>query len=165
MQKRLNRSRCRLGCGLGWAEGSKFNRIRRLRQCAPMRGHIGGDAALCQITLTTCSGFYQFSFHSMCCTCLSICFILYTFITFSNLKSCYYTLLHFSCDHCPVQTTTAASVLALSKSLCRTLVIIFRVRRSRGEIYIGHGRLCDCVSVCVSVCPSPHSHSTARTRM
>jgi len=37
----------------------------------------------------------------------------------------------------------------------------FRVRRSRVEMYSGHGRLC----VCVSVCPSPHSHTTARTRM
>ena len=32
-----------------------------------------------------------------------------------------------------------------------------RVRRSRGEMHIGHGRL--------SVCPLPHSHTTARTRM
>jgi len=39
--------------------------------------------------------------------------------------------------------------------------ITFRVRRSRGEMYIGHGRLC----VFVPVCPSPHSHITARTRM
>jgi len=39
--------------------------------------------------------------------------------------------------------------------------ITFRVRRSRGEMYIGHGRL----SVCVSVCPSPHSHTTIRTPM
>jgi len=38
-------------------------------------------------------------------------------------------------------------------------LITFRVRRSRGEMYIGHGRLC------VFVCPSPHSHTTARTRM
>jgi len=32
-------------------------------------------------------------------------------------------------------------------------VLTFRVRRSRGEIYIGQVRLC------VSVCPSPHSHT------
>jgi len=28
VQKRLNRSICRLGCGLGLTEGSMFNRIR-----------------------------------------------------------------------------------------------------------------------------------------
>jgi len=32
------------------------------------------------------------------------------------------------------------------------LVITFRVRRSRGEIYIGHGRLC----VCLSLAAFPH---------
>ena len=41
------------------------------------------------------------------------------------------------------------------------IVISFRVRRSRGEMYSGHGRLCVCVYV--SVCSSPHSHITART--
>ena len=35
------------------------------------------------------------------------------------------------------------------------------VWRSRGEMYSGHG----CLSVCVSTCPSLHSHATARTRM
>ena len=34
----------------------------------------------------------------------------------------------------------------------------FRVRRSRGEMYIGHGRLCVCVCVCVSVCLSVACH-------
>jgi len=29
--------------------------------------------------------------------------------------------------------------------------VTFRVRRSRGEMYIGHGRLCVCVSACLSV--------------
>jgi len=42
-------------------------------------------------------------------------------------------------------------------------VIIFRVRRSRGEMYIGHGRLCVRVSVCLSLAAFPHSH-TARIR-
>ena len=40
-------------------------------------------------------------------------------------------------------------------------LITSHVRRSRGEMYSCHGRLC----VCVSVCPLPHSHTTARTRM
>ena len=35
-----------------------------------------------------------------------------------------------------------------------TLMVTFRVRRSRGEIYSGHGRLC--VSVCLPVAPFPH---------
>ena len=33
-------------------------------------------------------------------------------------------------------------------------VITFRVRRSRGEMYIGHGRLSVCVCMCVCVCLS-----------
>ena len=33
-------------------------------------------------------------------------------------------------------------------------LITFRVRRNRGEMYIGHGRLCVCVCVCLSVCLS-----------
>ena len=41
----------------------------------------------------------------------------------------------------------------------------FLVSRRRREMYIGHGRLCVCPYVCVSVCPSPHAHTTARTRM
>ena len=42
-------------------------------------------------------------------------------------------------------------------------LITCRERRTRGETYIGHGRLCVCVSVCL--CPSPHSHTATRTRM
>jgi len=34
---------------------------------------------------------------------------------------------------------------------CRFYVITFPTRRSRGDMYIGHGRLCVCVCVCVSV--------------
>jgi len=59
-------------------------------------------------------------------------------------------------DMGPVLTTRNYTCLYL---------FIFRVRRSRGEMYIGHGRLCACLSVCLSVCPSPHSHTAARTRM
>ena len=43
-------------------------------------------------------------------------------------------------------------------------VITFRVSRRRREMYIGHARMCLTVSVC-AVCPSPHSHTTARTQM
>jgi len=39
--------------------------------------------------------------------------------------------------------------------------ITFCVKCSRSEMYIGHGRLC----VCLSVCPSPHSYTTAQTPM
>jgi len=41
------------------------------------------------------------------------------------------------------------------------LFITFRMSRRSREMYIGHARLC----VCVSVCLSPNSHTTARTRM
>ena len=37
-------------------------------------------------------------------------------------------------------------------------IITFRVKHSRNEMYITHGRLC--VYVCLSVCRSPHSHTT-----
>ena len=68
VQKRLKRSICRLGCGLGWAKGSRSSFVfTRWCQCAFMEGHIGanweiqlnclsadGDVVMCQITLTTC---------------------------------------------------------------------------------------------------------------
>ena len=41
----------------------------------------------------------------------------------------------------------------VSEALC---LVIFRVRRSRGEMYTGHGRLCVCMSVCLSVAAFPH---------
>jgi len=40
-------------------------------------------------------------------------------------------------------------------------LIALRVRRNRGEMYIGHARLRVCLSVCR---PLPYSHATARTR-
>jgi len=41
--------------------------------------------------------------------------------------------------------------------------ITFCVSRRPREMYCGHARLCVCLSVCV--CPRPHAHSIARTRM
>ena len=42
VQKRLNRSICCLGCGLGWAEGStSYIVFTRLHQCDLMGGHTG----------------------------------------------------------------------------------------------------------------------------
>jgi len=41
------------------------------------------------------------------------------------------------------------------------MVITFRVRRRRREMYCGHPRLC----VCLSVCPRPHAHIATWTRM
>jgi len=42
VQKWLNRSICRLGCGFGWAKGSTSSIIfARRHQCAHMGGHIG----------------------------------------------------------------------------------------------------------------------------
>ena len=46
----------------------------------------------------------------------------------------------------------------------RVIFVTFRVKHSQGEMYSGHGRLCVCVSVCL-LCLSPHSYTTARTRM
>ena len=41
VQKRLNRSICRLGCGLDWAKGCTSSIVfARWRQCALMGGHI-----------------------------------------------------------------------------------------------------------------------------
>jgi len=49
VQKRLNRSICRFGCGLEWAEGCTCSIIcARWRQCALMGGHV---AVTCRITL------------------------------------------------------------------------------------------------------------------
>jgi len=70
------------------------------------------------------------------------------------------------------RTRPSAAATAAAKTRYSTvleIVITFRMRHSRGEMYIDHGRLCACVfvcvSVCLSVCPSPHSHTTARSRM
>jgi len=51
--------------------------------------------------------------------------------------------------------TTASPTTELC--VMHVLIIAFHVKRSRGEMYSGHGRL----SVCLSVCPLPHSY-TAR---
>ena len=49
MQKRLNPSICRFGCGLQWAKGCTSSIVfARWRQCALMGGHVAGT---CQITL------------------------------------------------------------------------------------------------------------------
>jgi len=56
VQKRLNRSRCHLSCGVGWAEG----RMCYIGAHWPNLANTtepsvcGGDATLCQISLTTC---------------------------------------------------------------------------------------------------------------
>jgi len=55
------------------------------------------------------------------------------------------------------------SVEAVRESYWHSHFITFRMRHSRGKVYIGHRRLCVCV--CLSVCPSPHSHTAARTRI
>jgi len=49
VQKRLNRSICRIGCGLQWAGGCTSSIVfARWRQCALMEGHV---AVTCRITL------------------------------------------------------------------------------------------------------------------
>jgi len=81
VQKRLNRSICCLGCRLGWAKGSTssivFARCHQLmfpygwahwRHLAnTTKPSVGcGDAALCQITLTTCYWSLPY-FFAICC--------------------------------------------------------------------------------------------------
>ena len=73
-------------------------------------------------------------------------------------------------EHADVETVTGYSIQIHKWTHCSSVmcnnIVKFRVKRSRGEMYTGHGRLCVRVSVCrvcVSVCPSPHSHTTART--
>jgi len=55
--------------------------------------------------------------------------------------------------------THAANKWNTCVSVVKLPVITFRVSRRRREMYIGHTRL----SLCVSVCLSPRSHTTART--
>ena len=67
--------------------------------------------------------------------------------------------LYFALDMMNLLSLTLAFVSVNSFSEFNSLVIItFRVRRSRGEMYIGHGRLCACLSLAAF-------HTTARTRM
>jgi len=55
VHKRLNRSICRLGCGLGWAEGSTSSIIfARWRQCAHMGKHIGASLNTLKHSLQVC---------------------------------------------------------------------------------------------------------------
>jgi len=58
VQKQLNQSVCHLGSGLWWAEGSTSSVVfARWRQCflnTTEPSMCGGDAACCEITLTTC---------------------------------------------------------------------------------------------------------------
>jgi len=48
-------------------------------------------------------------------------------------------------------------LLAATGDDIHSVVVSFRVRNNRGEMYIGHRRLCVCL--CLSVCPSSHSHA------
>jgi len=45
------------------------------------------------------------------------------------------------------------------------LMVTFRVSGGPQEMYCGQARLCVCVSICLFVCPRPHAHTIARTRM
>jgi len=48
-------------------------------------------------------------------------------------------------------------LLSLLAKIIITGIITFRVRRSRGEMYIGHGHLCMCLSVCLSLGAFAHN--------
>jgi len=54
VQKPRNRSRCRLWFGLGWAKGSRWGAHWRHLANITEPSMCGGDAACCQITMTTC---------------------------------------------------------------------------------------------------------------
>jgi len=47
------------------------------------------------------------------------------------------------------------------RTFFRRSVVTFCVSRRRRKMYCGHARLC----VCLSVCPRPYAHTTARSRM
>jgi len=84
-----------------------------------------------------------------------------------SLNSTYLTL----CD----DVTDAAGALTVylgsrpywwtcaAQGIVHTTCDVLHFRRREIKMYSCHGRLC--VSVCLSVCPSPHSHTTARTWM
>jgi len=55
----------------------------------------------------------------------------------------------------------APKVVGKNRKRPQSIIITFRVRRSRGEMYIGHGRLC----VWLYVCPSSHSNTATGTRI
>jgi len=38
-------------------------------------------------------------------------------------------------------------------------VVTFRLMCSQGEMYIGHGRLCVCLSMCLSLAAFPHYYT------
>ena len=60
---------------------------------------------------------------------------------------------------CVVRGTTSSLPLARLRQIRDPLkLLIFRVRRSRGEMYIGHGHLCVCLSLAAF-------HTIARTWM
>ena len=59
LQKRLNRLRCRLGFGLGWAQESTCARSRCTLANTIEPSMCGGDAALRQIALTTNCCYYR----------------------------------------------------------------------------------------------------------
>jgi len=40
-----------------------------------------------------------------------------------------------------------SGIISITYNTALLTVITFRVRRSRGEMYIGHGRLCICLSI------------------
>ena len=65
-------------------------------------------------------------------------------------------LIHSTTWLCP-QVSSPVFRCCLLTTVLLVAVMTFHVRRSRGKMYIGHACLC--------VCPLPHAHTTARTRM
>jgi len=64
VQKWLNRSICRLGCGFGWAERSMGAHWRQVANTTEPFV-CGGDAALCKITLTIYLFYYTLEIEKL----------------------------------------------------------------------------------------------------
>jgi len=88
VQERMNRSICRLDCGLGWAEGSTgWIVFARWRQCTHIRRHIGATWRIdwtvrlqWRYRLTSNYFHHLFSFfhRSLCQFCAVWCLMLFT---------------------------------------------------------------------------------------
>ena len=112
----------------------------------------GGDAVLCQITLTTC---YAYTLH------IFKCLFLLVLISqgLSGFHGCKFCILRFVSSLCRYGRIAAMCIM---HSVCSRPIFTFCVSRRRRKMYCGHASVCLCV--CLSV-RGRKSHTTARTRM
>jgi len=59
----------------------------------------------------------------------------------------------------------SVAIAKAAEIMVRVKLITFRVSRRPREMYCGHSPLCVWLCVCLSVCPRPHAHTIARTRL